>query len=516
MAQPPKKNSGASDHNSGSQPPESKPSLVPSVADHTKQAARAAEAAARARAAAQAGQARAQQVAVHGQARPTTAGHPHARNTESRSVARNHGPVRRALSLITARRARVNRSSQARLAGDPPVSDTELKPVARAYWRMRHVLILLSFLIVVAAPSALSGFYLYTIAADQYASKVGFTVRREDASSSFEILGGLTSLSNSSSSDTDILYEFIQSQKLVSDIDEDFDLRAMWSKPVADVDDLSDWQSLISERSADVIFALAPDASLEELVHYWNRMVRISYEAGSGLIELEVLAFSPEDATAISQALFEESSQMINNLSDVARQDAIRYARQDLDETLERLRDARAIVTRFRNIHQIVDPEIDIQTQAGLIGNLQTQQAQTLIEIDLLQDGNINASDPRLVQAFRRIKVIENRIKAERQKSGIGEQSNGNTFADLLGDYERLIVDREFAEKSYITALANYDASLADARRQTRYLAAYMQPTIAETPEYPKRFTILALITLFLFLIWSVVILVFSAISDRR
>lgn len=370
-------------------------------------------------------------------------------------------------------------------------------PLARR--QLRHWLALLSFIVFVGMPSVGAGVYLMTIAADQYASKVGFSVRREDTNSALEVLGGLTSLSGSSSSDTDILYEFIQSQKLVSDINTQLDLHEIWSG-----------------SGGDFVFGLKQDASIEELVAYWNRMVRISYGANSGLIEVEVLAFSARDATLISQTLFEKSSQMINELSDIARQDAIRYAREELDEALERLKDARAVLTLFRNQNQIVDPEIDIQMQSGLLGNLLSQQAEAFIELDLL-DSAVSEGDPRLVQVNRRIAVIENRIREERNKLGVGSAGeNGTAFADLLGDYERLVVDREFAENSYVSALANYDAALAEARRKTRYLAAYMQPTEAETPEYPKRLTLLALFSLFLFLIWSVLVLVAYSIRDRR
>ncbi|MEH6829205.1 MAG: hypothetical protein V7661_00060 [Sulfitobacter sp.] len=370
-------------------------------------------------------------------------------------------------------------------------------PSARA--QLRHWLTLLSFLLFVGVPSIGTGLYLMAVAVDQYASKVGFSVRREDTSSALEVLGGLSSLSGSSSSDTDILYEFIQSQKLVSDINEELDLKRIWSGP-----------------SHDVVFALKEDASIEELVAYWNRMVRVSYGSGSGLIEVEVLAFSAEDATSISQTLLDRSSRMINELSDIARQDAIRYAGEELDEALERLKDARAVVTLFRNKNQIVNPEVDIQMQAGLLGNLQSQQAQSLIELDLLK-GTVGETDPRLTQLTRRIAVIENRISEERKKLGVGGAGeDGTAFADLLGDYERLVVDREFAENSYVSALANYDAALAEARRKSRYLAAYMQPTEAETPEYPKRLTLFALVSLFLFLIWSVMILVVYSVRDRR
>jgi len=365
--------------------------------------------------------------------------------------------------------------------------------------RVRHGLVLLSFVVFVLLPSLGAGVYLWAVSVDQYASKVGFSVSREDTDSALGVLSGLTSLSGSSSSDTDILYEFIQSQKLVDDIDKSIDLQNIWSAP-----------------ANDRVFALKKNASIEELVKYWNRMVRISYGAGSGLIEVEVLAFSAQEATLITETLLEKSSEMINDLSDIARQDSVRYAEEELHDALERLKEARTTVTRFRNENQIVDPEIDIQTQAGLIGNLQNQQAAALIEIDLLE-GTVSETDPRMAQAMRRLGVIENRINEERKKLGVrGAGDAGNAFADLLGAYESLVVDREFAEASYVSALATYDAALAESRRKTRYLAAYMEPTKAETPEYPKRGTIFLLISMFLFLIWAVLVLVGYSIKDRR
>ncbi len=384
-------------------------------------------------------------------------------------------------------------------APPPPPEPPVRPPVARARGRGRHVVVLLSFLFCVALPGVATSYYMWTVAADQYASKTGFTVRREDTSSAVEILSGLGNLSGSSSSDTDILYEFIQSQRLVSDIDAVVDLRAIWTKP-----------------ENDPIFALEEGASIEDLVNYWNRMVRLSYGVGSGLLEVEVRAFSPEDATLIAETLFDKSSDMINALSDIARQDAIGYARDELDTSLERLKAARETITRFRNENQLITPEIDLQSQASLLSTLVGQQAEALIEIDLLRD-QVRQGDPRLAQAQRRLDVIERRIEAERQKLGFQGQAEGDrALADIFGEYERLVVDREFAEQAYVSALAAYDAAQAEARRQSRYLAAYMAPTRAEMAEYPKRETLTALITLFLFLIWSVVILVGYSIKDRR
>ena len=385
-------------------------------------------------------------------------------------------------------------------AGPPNAAGPQArKPVRPAFRRWRHVLVGLSFLACVALPSTGVGVYLWTVAADQYASRTGFSVRREESNSAIDLLGGLTSLSGSSSSDTDILYEYIQSQRLVADIDAQIGLREIWAKP-----------------DYDPVFEIDPGASIETLLAYWLDMVRISYSSSTGLIEVEVRAFTPDDATLIAQTLFDESAEMINQLSDIAREDAIRYAREELDEAVEQVREAREALTLFRNQNQIVDPEIDLRTQGGLISTLQAQQAETLIEIDLLSD-TVQESDPRLEQARRRLAVIEERIAAERRKLGFeGSDRDGTVFADLVGEYERLVVDREFSERAYASARAAYDGARAEARRKTRYLAAYMQPTEAETPEYPRRLTLLSLVSLFLFLVWSVAVLVIYSVKDRR
>ena len=357
---------------------------------------------------------------------------------------------------------------------------------------------MLSFVLCVLLPVLGMGAYLYTFAADQYASTVGFTVRTEETGSAMEILGGLTSLSSASSSDTDVLYKFIQSQELVREMDATLDLRTIYRKP-----------------AADPVFALAPDASIEDLVAYWERMVRIYYDPGTGLMEIETRAFDPADAQAISSEIFARSSQMINTLSAVARDDTTRYAREELDTAIARLKEARQALTLFRNETQIVDPSADIQGQMGLLSSLNAQLATSLIDLDLLAE-TTRETDPRVEQARRKIVVIEKRISEEREKLGVGTNHNGRAYADLVGQFEALQVDLEFAEKAYVSALSAYDTAVAEARRQSRYLAAYIEPTLAETPLYPQRAIILLIAAFVLFGTWAVSVLIYYSLRDRR
>lgn len=389
----------------------------------------------------------------------------------------------------------------------PPPKPAEpqlvIRPQAsKAKRKPRHWGLLSAFAVLVLLPIATTWWYLTERAAEQYASTIAFTVRSEDVSSAIDLIGGLAPAlgGTGGSSDADILYEFIRSQTLVQQIDADLNLRDYYSSYV----------------DQDPVFGFDPDGTIEDLTAYWQRMVRISYDAGSGLMELRVLAFDPNQAQSIADAIFDKSTVMINDLSAIAREDATRYAREDLDLAVERLKQAREALTAFRISSEIVDPTADVQGQMGLLSLLQEQQVVALIDFDLLSNST-REGDPRLEQARQRIEIIENRIRQERRKFGVGSGSEDDaSYAETIAGFERLAVDREFAEQAYAAALAGFDAARAEANRQSRYLAAYIRPTLAERSEFPNRPLLIGIVGLFSFLVWAILALSYYALRDRR
>jgi capsular polysaccharide transport system permease protein len=377
------------------------------------------------------------------------------------------------------------------------------RPVKAARFRRRHFGLIVSFFVIVALPLAAVAFYMWIVAKDQYSSLTGFTVRQEEGGGASALLGGLASLTGASaSSDGDILYKFIISQALVQDIDDNIGLRDHYS---------TYWES-------DPVFALRPDASIEDLENFWRRIVKVSFDRSSGLIEMRVQAFTPDKAQQVAQETLRLSQNMINALNEQAREDAMRYALSDLDESVARLRTSREALTFFRSSNQLVDPASDIQGRMGVMNNLQQQLAQALINLDLLS-GTTSAGDPRLRQAERLIEVIRSRIAGERDQLASGGTQDGGTgddYPQLIAEYEGLVVDREFAEENYRAALAAVDLARANAARQSRYLATFIAPTLAQTSEYPRRGIIFGLSALFLLLGWSISVLVYYSVRDRN
>jgi len=365
--------------------------------------------------------------------------------------------------------------------------------------RKRHFLFALSFVLLVPLPTVMAATYLYTIAADQYSSRVSFSIRSEEFTNPLDALGSLGQLSTGTSSDASILNEYIRSQKILEDMSDAVDLEAIYTVP-----------------EFDPVFAIKPDQPIEDLVKYWKRMTHITYDSGAGLIDIETFAFTPEDAKEIATAVMDASSKLVEMLSNIAREDTIRHSQYELTQARDRLQTARAALGQLRDREQIIDPRIDLESRMGVVTALEQKLANALVEYDLLT-GSTLAGDSRRTIEERTIAAIEDRIVQERNKIGhsTGKQ-NEASLSTIVGDYETLLADREFAERAYLAAAASYDSALAEARRKSRYLAAHIPPTLAQSPERPKRLTLTLGVLGASLLLWMIGTLTVYAMLDRR
>jgi capsular polysaccharide transport system permease protein len=400
---------------------------------------------------------------------------------------------------LEARRRREMAARQAEVEALPR-TERVLRPAAappHSMPRPRHYAALAAFLLLVLLPFAATVGYLYTRAADRYHSDVSFSIRSEEGGSGAAgLLGAITQIGTGTASEPDIVFEYIRSQEIVAAIDAELDLRRIYNR-----------------APGDPVFSLGKDASIEDLVRHWNRMVDVSYESQAGIIQVRANAFIPEDATRITQAILEKSTALVNHLAEQARTDAIRFAKVDLDEAEGRLRDLRQALASFRREHQMVDPSADVEGQMGLLNALQGELAKALVERDMLLT-YADPADQRVQHANRRITAISDRIEDER--TTLGAPGTDGKMPEVVGDFEALKVDLEFASQAYTQALANLALARAEARRQSRYLAAHVEPTLAESSLYPLRALLSGLVGLFLVLGWSIAMLVYYNVRDSR
>lgn len=411
--------------------------------------------------------------------------------------------------LATARERRRASAAAAAPEAAPAPADTPPESAAPpapqpglARFRPRHIIAIGSFLALVLLPFLATASYLWFRAADQYHSEVAFSIRAEESGAAAAgLLGALTQINTGTASDADILFDYIRSQKIVEEISTELDLRAIWNRPG------TGW------LTGDPVFTLGDSPSIEALHGQWNQMVQVAYDAGAGILHVNVRAFDPQDARAIATAVLERSDHLVNTLSEQSRADAVSFAEQELGEAEARLRVVRTRLADFRRDNSMVNPSADTAGQAGLMTSLQSELARALVDRDVIAS-YAKEGDQRLVQADRRIAAITARLEDERS----GQRLTGVTgsLPEVVGAYEELSVDLEFANAAYTQALASLTGARAEAGRRSRYLAAHVEPTLAGTALYPRRAMMAGMAGLFLFLGWGVFMLVWYNVRDNN
>ena len=368
--------------------------------------------------------------------------------------------------------------------------------VDRASVSLRHRFLIISFLVAVLIPSALATGYMFTRASDQFQSTAAFSVKSEDMSGGLGALQAFTQITTSSVPDSAILFDFIQSRSLVEKVNADLDL-----------------VTIFNHNPSDVVFSLGSSPTAEELLEYWGQMVSVSLDSRTNIIQLEVRAFIPADAVAITEATIRHSSDLVNQLSSIAQDDAMRFASEELVEAEAALRSIRQDLRQFRTLNQIIDPTTTASAQVGVLSALQSQLASSLVERAALAS-NAQLKDPRIDVLDNRINAIRSQISSER--AAIAETAgDGASLTEAIGQYEELLVDLEFAQNAYTLAMAAVQSAQAEARRQSRYLAVHVSPFAADESLTPNRWVYSGIVTIALLAAWSMLVLLYYNVRER-
>ncbi len=376
---------------------------------------------------------------------------------------------------------------------------------ARSVAKTRHRLILLGFLLTVLLPSTVFSGYMFFWASDQYHSTTAFAVRSSQPVAATEILGMVMGGggSESTTSNSYIVTDYIQSQAILKDLPEDIDLEAIFNR-----------------ESSDFLFSMGSELPIEDRLNYWNDMVDVSFDATSSVIYVEVRSFRPEDSVSISEAVLERSEILVNKLSEANRRQTVRYAEEAVARAEARLKAIRKQMLAYRQETQEVDPEANAEIAAEMIAKLDQERAGREAEKATLM-GYLDENSPRIRMLDQQIASLKGEITSVRKRLGTGGSATGeagdrrNNLSLRLADYSELAVEEEFAQQLYVTSLASLETARREADNKSLYLATFIHPTLSEDAQYPSRFLYSLGAFLLLAGLWSVVVLLYYNVRDR-
>jgi len=336
---------------------------------------------------------------------------------------------------------------------------------ARSTWRR------LTALLILFLPSLGAAAYFGLIASDRYVSEASFVVRSaakpamSGGLGSFLQLAGITR----SQDDTFAVHEFMVSRDAVSQLKAALPLRDMFNRPEADF--LSAYPS--------ILFA----GTDEDLYAYFKYAVTISYSSTTGISQLQVDAFRPEDAQAIAEQLLTLSEALVNRMNQSIHEDAVGFAEQDVADAQDRLIHSQALVTAFRNRELTIDPNAGAKMLVELTGKLSAELAALRARIAELEASA--PQSPMLPGLRARAAAIEEQLSREgEQISASGEDAG---LARKMSEYESLMIAHEFANEDLGRALAALELSRGEARKQQLFLERVVQPSRPDASNAPHR-----------------------------
>jgi capsular polysaccharide transport system permease protein len=352
------------------------------------------------------------------------------------------------------------------------------------------------FVMAVIAPLILAAVYLFGFAADQYVSEARFMLRDRQGSSMANPLGDLLGAAAGASSGND----GIAVRDYLLSLDALNDLRRV-------ADPVAIWRRAETDPIARLWWAEPRD---EHLLWHYRRMVSVLHEPTTGVTVIEVRAFTPEDSRMIAERLLMQAEAFVNRLSERMRTDSLLVARAEVELAERRVLAARDALTRFRQQQTSLDPARDAAVGVESVGRLDALLAQTRAE---LQErlGFMRPDNPQILLLRNRIDSLEREIVEARRRLVAGD----GAFPQQLAAFERLMLEREFADRQLASAIGSLETARIDAQRQQLFLARVVEPNLAQYPLHPRSIFILVTLAAVLLMLYGVGWLIAAGIREH-
>ena len=339
----------------------------------------------------------------------------------------------------------------------------------RAYWgrlpRKGKI-----FACVVLLPTVAVFLYYLLWASPMYVSQTRFAIRSADSSGGgLDIASALLRSSSSTGADAHIVVEYIQSLDIIHDIDKELGV------------DLH-----FSDKGHDVFSRLTNNPTQDEQLRYWKWAVSPALDQDTGIITLETKAYSPEMAQKIAAAVLARSEALVNTMNLRAREDAVSLAQSEVQRAEARVRKAQEAMRNFRDAHTLLDPRVTAAGLQGVVTELEGEAVKLRAQLAEAQSF-MRSSAPATKALQTRLKAVESQLDQEKQRLAGLRSQEGNLNA-VVGEYEDLTIEAEFAQKQLVTAMSALESARVHEVAKSRYVVAFQQPTLPDESLYPRPF----------------------------
>ncbi len=352
---------------------------------------------------------------------------------------------------------------------------------------------------MVALPMALAIIYYAAFAVDRFVSSSQVVVRQDGNNQAAQVPGLATLLTGTnpaSREETLYLREYITSMDMMLLLED----RVHWIEQYA------------AQRS-DVFFWLNKDAEREDLLSYYQRMVSAHYDETTGLLRVEVQAFTPELSEKMLRTILQASEHFVNEVSHNIAREQMKFAQSELETARLNYAKRKTQLLTFQNENKVLDGGNSAQSRATIIADLESQYTK---EQALLTEMSfkLRADAPQIRQQRQKVEAITQQLAKEKRL--LVSSPQGSQLNVVASRFQQLTLDAGIAEESYKMAVSAVDNARIEASKKIRTLVTVVSPNTPQLALYPERWYNLATILLGLLMLYGITRFILASIEDHR
>jgi capsular polysaccharide transport system permease protein len=120
--------------------------------------------------------------------------------------------------------------------------------------------------------------------------------------------------------------------------------------------------------------------------------------------------------------------------------------------------------------------------------------------------------NPQIPVLRQRIALLEREISNE---SARVTGSGGGSLASRAAEFQRLSLEREFADRQLASTLGSLEQARSEAQRQQLYLERIVQPSLPDAAMQPRRLRNIFTVFLLGLVAWGVITMVYAGIREH-
>lgn len=351
--------------------------------------------------------------------------------------------------------------------------------------RRRMMFLTMRLLLLVLLPTIIAGYYYFRIATPLYATHSQFQIQFASVSG----LGGEGNAIAGLQANTDAVsvQNYLSSRDAMLRLDADMGFRTAFQGP-----------------EIDPLKRLPMDATNEETYRLYQKSVKIGYDPTEGMIDMEVIAPTPELSEEFSGALIRYAEARVDQMTARLREDQMQGAVQVYQDAEDKVIAAQERVQELQQSLGVLDPVAEGTVVMNQIATLEGQLAEKRLELGQLQ-ANSRPLQSRVTAVQGDITRLETMIANTRQQLTQDDDSR-NSLAKISGELRIAESELTTRQELLAAAAAQMEAARIEANKQVRYLSLSITPVPPDEATYPKAFQN----TLVAFLIFSGIYLMLS------